>query len=428
MAFKLSPPGGERTFDAALTLVFGLLVCAMATPLWPQPLTYPVPAVAIVGLILVGAGVGLWRRQAWARWPVIALMVLLAGLAAAKAVTEGVSFWRVAAPFALLWHAWDVFRHFSPAALAASDPDANEGPMISLVLLLRRPRHLEANMVARYAELVWNTPFVTPTGEDAAESSQDQPVGSWVMGQSPIFMLSAPDGFFVLHNHDRPYFDEPEQAAEAVHELRQRKVILENRGWMAVDLMHLANPEASRESAYPAIARFIAELAGPDCQAIFQPATSRLNPWDDSLEAKLRSGQVTEVFEDPTAVPVIEIPEDDPRMQAAVAEARERWTEFVAAFAARDGESFTVKAPVSVGGNTEFIWVQVEAIEGERITGTLGNEPVDLGDLREGSRVTVAAKEVADWAFVRGEEPTGLFSLKAIQQIQAERNRAQPGK
>lgn len=425
MALKLTPPGGERTFDAALTLVFGLFICVRATPLWPQPVSYPTPVVALAGLILTLAGAGLWRRQAWARWPVIALMVVLAGLAGAKNLADGIGFWRIVGPVALLWHAWDVFRHFSPEALAASDPDSatDDGPMISLVLLLRRPRHLEANMVARYAELVWNTPFATPTGNHT-EAQQDQPLGPWVMGQSPIFMVSAPDGMFVVHNHDRPYFDRPEEAAEKVHELRQRKIILENRGWLAVDLMQLADPSATRESAYPAIARFIAELAGPDCQAIFQPATARLNPWDDSLEAKLRSGQVTEVLADPTLVPVIEVPDDDPRMQAAVAEARQRWPEFVTAFAARDGEHYAVKAPVTAGGNTEFIWVQVESVEGDRITGTLGNEPVDLGDLREGSSVTVSANDLADWAFVRGEQPTGLFSLKAIQQIQAERNRA----
>lgn len=423
MALKLTPPGGERTFDAALTLVFGLFICVRATPLWPQPVSYPAPIVALTGLVLTIAGAGLWRRQAWARWPVIALMVVLAGLAGAKNLTDGIGFWRIVGPVALLWHAWDVFRHFSPEALAASDPDSatDDGPMISLVLLLRRPRHLEANMVARYAELVWNTPFATPTG-DADEAKQDQPLGPWVMGQSPIFMVSAPDGMFVVHNHDRPYFDRPEEAAEEVHELRQRNIILENRGWLAVDLMQLTDPNATRESAYPAIARFIAELAGPDCQAIFQPATARLNPWDDTLEAKLRSGQVAEVFEEPTLVPVIQVPDDDPRMQAAVAEAHQRWPEFVAAFNAQDAENFSVKAPVSAGGNTEFIWVQVDALHGDQVSGTLGNEPVDLGDLREGSRVTVAAADVSDWAFLRGEEHTGLFSLKVIQAIQAERN------
>lgn len=421
MALKLTPPGGERTFDAALTVVFGLFICVRATPLWPQPVSYPAPVVALAGMILTIAGAGLWRRQAWARWPVIALMLMLAGLAGMKNLTDGIGFWGIVGPVALLWHAWDVFRHFSPEALAASDP-ANDGPMISLVLLLRRPRHLEATLVARYAEQVWNTPFVAPSARDSADESPDQPLGPWVMGQSPIFMVSAPDGMFAVHNHNRPYFDRPQEAAEEVHELRQRKIILENRGWLAVDLMQLSDPNATRESAYPAIARFIAELAGPDCQAIFQPATARLNPWDDTLEAKLRSGQVAEVFEEPTLVPVIQVPDDDPRMQAAVAEARQRWPEFVAAFNAQDAENFSVKAPVSAGGNTEFIWVQVEAIHGDQVSGTLGNEPVDLGDLREGSRVTVAADEVSDWAFLRGEEHTGLFSLKAIQAIQAERN------
>ncbi len=419
MASKFSPPGGERTFDAALTVVFGLLLLAMASPWWPRGLDYPRPAVALAGVILTAGGGLLWCRRGWARWPVTGVVAGLAGLAVGKLFTDGFTFWRVLGPVALLWHSWDVLRHFSPRALAESDPNAEpDGPMVSLVLLLRRPRHLEANLVARYAELVWATPFKSLSADS---EPQDDPPGPWVGGQSPIFMVSAPEGFFIVHNHDRPYFDDPAKLAEEVDELRLRKVIEDNRGWLAVDLMRLSDDQAPRESAYPAIARFIAELAGPDCQAVFQPATNRFNPWDDELEAKLRAGDVADVFAEPTQVPVINVPEDDPRMLAAVTEARTRWPEFVAAFDAKAGESFSVKAPVTAGGNTEFIWVQVESVAGEDIAGTLGNEPVDLGDLREGSPVTVQVPELNDWMFLRDGEPVGLFTVKAIQEIQKER-------
>lgn len=52
---------------------------------------------------------------------------------------------------------------------------------------------------------------------------------------------------------------------------------------------------------------------------------------------------------------------------------------------------------------------------------------MELGNLREDSQVTVEAGDIADWAFVRGEQPTGLFSIKAIQAIQTERNGVEPG-
>jgi len=422
MPFKFSPPGGERTFDSLVSLGLGALFSALNIRFWLNPAS-PDPAGAIqlaVGTLLLAGGVLLWFRLGWARWLVIAAFVVIAALSAHRSYTRGFSLWMVLGPAALAWHAWDVFRHFSPQALADSDPDASTSePLISLVLLLRRPRHLEATLLARYAESVWSTPF--HAGNQPADETGP---GHWVVGQTPIFLVSAPDGLFMVHNLDRPYFNEPAELAEKVGELRLRKVLEENRGWLAVDLMQLKDETAPRESAYSPIARFIAELAGPDCQAIFQPATDRFNHWDDALETRLRSGEVADVFEDPTQIPVIQVPDDDPRMQAAVAEARERWPEFTAAFHARDGEGFSVKAPVTVGENTEFIWVNVDSLGDETITGRLGNDPVDLGDLREGSPVTVAVADLNDWAFLRAGQPVGMFTVQVIAAVQQERQAA----
>ena len=99
-------------------------------------------------------------------------------------------------------------------------------------------------------------------------------------------------------------------------------------------------------------------------------------------------------------------------MQSAVAEARRRWPEFMAAFQTRDGELFSVKAPVRGGGNTEFIWIQVESCEGQQIRGTIGNDPVDLGGLKEGDAVAASAEEINDWAFLREGQPVGMFTVK----------------
>lgn len=102
-------------------------------------------------------------------------------------------------------------------------------------------------------------------------------------------------------------------------------------------------------------------------------------------------------------------------------QARTRWNEFVEAFTSGNAQHCAVKAPVTVGSRTEFIWITVESIQESLITGRLGNEPIDLGDLKLDSRVTVDTAVVADWVFFRDEQPTGLFSLKALSEIQQER-------
>ncbi|HEX6987071.1 MAG TPA: DUF2314 domain-containing protein, partial [Planctomycetaceae bacterium] len=88
---------------------------------------------------------------------------------------------------------------------------------------------------------------------------------------------------------------------------------------------------------------------------------------------------------------------------------------FVAAYEAGQGEHFSVKAPVSHGGNTEFIWIAVTAIEGDRVYGTLANDPADLGPLRCGSKVAVPAADLNDWCYA---DPAGNlaggFTIEAI--------------
>jgi len=115
--------------------------------------------------------------------------------------------------------------------------------------------------------------------------------------------------------------------------------------------------------------------------------------------------------------------DDDPRMKAAEANARTQFGKFEAAFHKQDGEDFSIKAAISGGGNTEHIWVAVEKIGDEQIEGALANDPIDLGGLKLGSKVTVKRQQVEDWVFSRGGNPVGSFTLPVIQAIHEERAR-----
>lgn len=93
----------------------------------------------------------------------------------------------------------------------------------------------------------------------------------------------------------------------------------------------------------------------------------------------------------------------------------EAWPQFVEAFDARAGEHFAVKAPVTAGGNTEFIWISVTCIEGDRVYGDLDNAPVNLGSLELGSKVSVEARELNDWMYVTPQgDIVGGFTVKAV--------------
>lgn len=107
---------------------------------------------------------------------------------------------------------------------------------------------------------------------------------------------------------------------------------------------------------------------------------------------------------------------DDPRMQAAVDEARRRWPEFLKAFENRGPHDiFAVKAPFTDGEITESMWVNVESIEGGGVSGMLANEPLDIASLAQGDQVCVTAGEICDWGYRLAGQEAGNFTQKVIE-------------
>lgn len=122
---------------------------------------------------------------------------------------------------------------------------------------------------------------------------------------------------------------------------------------------------------------------------------------------------------------VVGFDHDDPRMLAATAEARRRWPEFVAEFNNKQPDAaYAVKIPFKVGAtnNTEHMWIQVVAINGSSIVGTLDNEPTQNVRYKVGDRVMTTVGEIEDWMVGRGEgDLKGLFTLPVLEQIKKER-------
>src|SRR4051812_3475175 len=94
---------------------------------------------------------------------------------------------------------------------------------------------------------------------------------------------------------------------------------------------------------------------------------------------------------------VVQIDEDDPRMAAAVAEAKTRLPEFAAAFSkAKDGYQFSVKAPFADQGSeeAEFMWVHVCRVDFDAVHGTLLNEPEFVKSLKYDDVVRVPMERI----------------------------------
>jgi len=85
------------------------------------------------------------------------------------------------------------------------------------------------------------------------------------------------------------------------------------------------------------------------------------------------------------------------------------------------GEYIDVKAPFATdSGGREWMWVEVRAWKGDRIEGTLQNEPDDVRHLRSGQDVVVSQAELFDYIFHRAD---GQVEGNATGAIMQERER-----
>ncbi len=282
-------------------------------------------------------------------------------------------------------------------------------PMHAFVWLLSEPRPMEVETLRRIVERELQVTF--PDGEDAH---------TFVVGEMPAFMVKLESHALLVNTFPVPYVNNPQATSKSIPELRLQKAVLEHQAWISADMLGEYEAEALTEG-FRLIGKLAAALADDRCLALYAPHLNRMVPYAPELLDCLRSDDPLEAL-GWVQSPVINISGNDPRMVAAVADARRRWPEFVAAYESRqqsDQDHFAVKLPISDGQTTEFIWVTVAALEGDEIAGDLANQPVALRFMREGSRVRGKLADLNDWTYTDGDEMIGGFTSKVLMEAQA---------
>lgn len=120
---------------------------------------------------------------------------------------------------------------------------------------------------------------------------------------------------------------------------------------------------------------------------------------------------------------VVPIPPEDPDLLAAYEKAAKSLDGFIAELQQPDGRVMIVKAEVKSTNSQkiEYIWVENLSYERGKFTGTLANEPVDLGELVLGSKVTFDRKKVKDWYIDDGKSIKGNFTAPVMEKVQKSR-------
>lgn len=309
------------------------------------------------------------------------------------------------------------FFLLGPAVFSvAEEPD--DSPFHSLVLLTAEPPELTEERVTAAATAALGDGFAQVEGEPDDDDKK------FVAFNTPSSIIVNEGEAYLINAFATPYWEDREAAAEQL-DGELAAAVRAHRGWVAVDLLiDEQPPRAELERRYRELGRLIAELADGHATAAYVPATGSVALFDEELRQAIRTGDPAAAIGEPLFSDIVGVGDDDPRMLAAMEQARDRWPEFVAAFAKRtDEDVFLVKVAFTEGDETEHMWVVPDRVSPAGGAGELTNEPRALTDVRMGDTVAFTADRISDWGYATAEqdgEPRGMFTQKIIAEIRAE--------
>jgi len=214
--------------------------------------------------------------------------------------------------------------------------------------------------------------------------------------------------------HDRPYVEEASRTLEQLPDAELREAVRSSRGFVAMELVETPG-QVDEADTFTYLGKLILGLTGERCVAVYDPSGERWTVCNAAFRAKLGGPDAKAALTEIPRSPMKQVDGDNPSLEAAVAEAKRRWPEFVQAFETEgDGQLFIVKAPFSEGENTEYMWVQVTDISGDSVRGRLTNEPFNLPSFAMGDPVDVPVECLVDWAYGENGPEIGGFTIDVL--------------
>jgi uncharacterized protein YegJ (DUF2314 family) len=114
----------------------------------------------------------------------------------------------------------------------------------------------------------------------------------------------------------------------------------------------------------------------------------------------------------------IRLTDKDEEMNKAIQTARDTVRTFIAALnkPGPNQGSFNVKKPFTYGnGNdAEHIWLSDASFDGIVFKGRVGNEPVDVKNVKLGQMATVSKSEISDWFYIDNGKLVGGYTIRVL--------------
>jgi uncharacterized protein YegJ (DUF2314 family) len=217
---------------------------------------------------------------------------------------------------------------------------------------------------------------------------------------------------------DTPYYTDVAATADSLREFGAKRAVQEHQAWLSVDLVGDA-PAGGKEAAYAFLAKLAGQFADANTLAVMRTSDGRVMTYRPEFSEMLRRGDTAAVFGASVKDTVVQTKGEDPELEAAAAEARRRWPEFLKAFKERQAlQGFAVKKRYVADGRAEHMWVEVKRIDGQAIFGSLDSNPETLVHMKAGDDVTLDSSEVEDWVYSDGKRMVGGFQGEVLKRRQ----------
>lgn len=288
----------------------------------------------------------------------------------------------------------------------------NQKEIISIVILLREPKNLSVKKISSVIKKNYNMLLSTEESDDGyiATMSPNKSTTSFFIDIKRL------NRRYLINSSQLPYIENHKKVAKKIKDLRFRKAFEKHNSWLSIDWAGQVSEEKV-DDIYKGIGRLLVEFIDEKSLALYFPEFNKGYVVNEETKNTLLSEDPLFFIDKDEEAPVLEISSDNPKMKKAVKEANERWPEFVEAFNSGNENltNFLIKAPITDGKNTEYIWIDVKKINKDTIKGELENKPINVKNAKLGDPVTVSLEDLNDWMYIKnGEDMVGGFTMKVI--------------
>ena len=112
----------------------------------------------------------------------------------------------------------------------------------------------------------------------------------------------------------------------------------------------------------------------------------------------------------------INVAEDDPKMLAAIAKARETLPQFWAKFdhPGAGEENFCLKVKIKDGKEVEHFWVEKLEKKNGKIFGSIANDPDLVHNVKLGDHIEIPEPDISDWFYMRNDKMVGNYTMRVL--------------